>query len=176
MCTLRLDAVSWSLAVAASLLIVLSVLSSRTDADTSTTHSISMTVMEVKGATTADKLSPPDINPKSLSGGYGYKGPGEVDKDNPGKWQVSSYLFVPDFVTIKQGDKVKLTIFVVNGNGHDVVLTDPDGRVVMESTTWRRGREYKVEFKTKKAGSYRLTCMSHPPTMTATFYVLPGGR
>src|SRR3990167_1886008 len=81
-----------------------------------TTHTIFMTGMEVKGATSADSLAPPAINPKDLSKGYDFKGPGEADKGNPKRWEVSSYSFSPSFVTVRQGDKVELTAFIVNGD------------------------------------------------------------
>ncbi len=59
----------------------------------STTHTIFVTGLEVKGGTTADKLAPPAVNPKDLSKGYDFKQPGEADKQNPQRWEVSSYLF-----------------------------------------------------------------------------------
>ncbi|MFN3477668.1 MAG: hypothetical protein ACK4Z6_09000 [Candidatus Methylomirabilales bacterium] len=110
----------------------------------STTHI--MTAIEVKGATTTDKLAPPPVNPKDLSKGYGFKAPGEADKLDPKKWEVSSYRFAPGFMTVLQGDTVKLIVFAVNGDEHEVRITDPDGREVVAKTTWNRGREYEVSF------------------------------
>ena len=138
-----------------------------------TTHTIFMTALEVKGGTTADKLAPPSINPKDISKGYEFKPPAEADKANPKRWEVSSYLFSPGFVTVRQGDRVNLTVFVVNGDEHESWITDPDGREVVAKTTWSRGREYQVSFVAEKTGSYQLTCSSHAPTMAATFLVLP---
>ena len=37
---------------------------------TSTTHTIFMTAVELKGATTTENLGPPKVNPKDLSKGY----------------------------------------------------------------------------------------------------------
>lgn len=47
-----------------------------TQTGTPTAHTIFMTAIELKGATTADKLAPPPINPKDLSKGYEFKPPG----------------------------------------------------------------------------------------------------
>ena len=141
--------------------------------DTPTTHTIFMTGMEVKGATTADKLAPPPVNPKDLSKGYGFKAPGEADKQNPQRWEVASYILSPSFVVMRQGDTVKLTVFLVNGDEHEVRITAPGGREVVAKTTWNRGREYEVSFVAEKPGSYQLTCSNHAPSMLATFLVLP---
>ena len=138
-----------------------------------TTHTIFMTAVEVKGGTTADKLAPPPVNPKDLSKGYEFKAPGEADKNDPKRWEVSSYMFSPSSVTVRQGDTVKLTVFVVNGDEHDVQINDPDGREVVARTKWNRGREYQLSFVAKKVGAYHLTCSEHAPTMAATILVLP---
>ncbi|MBI4240323.1 MAG: hypothetical protein HY613_01290 [Candidatus Rokubacteria bacterium] len=138
-----------------------------------TTHTIFMTGMEVKGATTADKLTPPSVNPKDLSKGYGFKAPGEADTQSPQKWEVASYIFSPGFVVVRQGDTVKLTAFLVNGDEHEVWVTGPDGREVVAKRMWHRGREYELSFVAEKPGSYQLTCSSHAPSMLATFLVLP---
>jgi len=138
-----------------------------------TTHTIFLTGLEVKGATTANKLAPPAVNPKDLSKGYDFKKPGEADKQNPQKWEVSSYTFSPGFVTVRQGDTVKLTAFIVNGDKHEVWISDPDGRRIVPSTVWNRGREYAVQFVAEKVGTYQLICSEHAPSMITTFLVLP---
>ena len=138
-----------------------------------TTHTIFMTAVELKGATTAENLVPPSVNPKDLSKGYDYKPPAQADKNDPKKWEVSSYRFDPGFVTVLQDDTVKLTVFVVNGDEHDVRIVDPEGRDAVAVAKWNRGREYNVSFVAKKIGSYQLICSAHAPTMTATILVLP---
>jgi len=137
------------------------------------THTIFVTAMEVKGATTADKLAPPPVTPKELSKGYGFKAPGEADKQDPQKWEVSSYSFSPSFVVVRRGDTVKLTTFIVNGDEHEVRITDPQGREVVPLTKWNRGREYHVQFVAERTGVYQLVCTTHAPSMVATFLVLP---
>ncbi len=144
-----------------------------TQTGTPTTHTIFMTAIELKGATTTDKLAPPPVNPKDLSKGYEFKPPGQADKSDPKKWEVSSYRFAPGFVTVRQGDSVKLRVFVVNADEHEVGITDPDGRDVVAKTKFNRGREYELSFVAKKIGPYQLTCSTHAPTMTATILVLP---
>lgn len=138
-----------------------------------TTHTIFMSVIEIKGSTTSDKLAPPDVNSKDLSKGYGYKAPGEADKSNPQKWEVASYMFAPAFMTIHKGDAVNLTVFVVNGDKHEVWITAPDGTKVVANTIWNRGREYSVSFVADQAGKYELVCSDHAPSMITTFFVLP---
>jgi hypothetical protein len=64
------------------------------------THTIFMTAVELKGATTSENLVPPSVNPKDLSKGYDYKPPAKADKNDPKKWEVSSYRFDPGFVTV----------------------------------------------------------------------------
>ena len=137
------------------------------------THTIFISAVEIKGGTSADSLAPPAINPKDLSKGYDFKGPGEADKGNPKRWEVSSYSFSPSFVTVRQGDKVELTAFIVNGDKHEVWVAAPDGKKVVNNTTWNRGREYKVQFVAEKAGVYQLVCSEHAPSMIATFLVVP---
>jgi plastocyanin len=140
---------------------------------TSTTHTISLTAVEFKGSTTTEQLAPPSPNPASLSKGYGYKGPGEADRNAPQRWEVSSYVFTPGFITVQQGDTVILNVFVVNGDHHEVFVTAPDGQPAVPTTTWQRGRHYQLSFGAEKAGAYQLTCTTHAPTMTAAILVLP---
>jgi plastocyanin len=137
------------------------------------THTIFLTALEIKGSTTTDKLAPPSVNPADLSKGYGFKAPGQADKNAPQKWEVSSYIFNPAFVTVRQGDEMVLTAFVVNGDEHEMWVTAPDGARAVPKTMWNRGREYTVRFLADKVGAYQLTCSSHAPSMTATFLVLP---
>jgi plastocyanin len=161
------------LAVATLWGLALSVGESLAQTDMPTTHTIFMTGMEVKGTTTADKLAPPAVNPTDLSKGYGFKAPGKADKGDPRKWEVASYIFSPGFVVVRQGDTVKLTAFLVNGDEHEVSVADPEGRQVVAKATWQRGRQYEVSFIAEKPGAYQLTCSTHAPTMGATFFVVP---
>jgi len=155
--------------IAAALIVALS---GETGAQNPTRHNVFVSLIEVKGGTTADKLQPPSQNPKDLSKGYEFKGPGVADKNSPHRWEVSSYMFAPAFVTVRQGDEVIVTAFVVNGDQHEVWINAPDGTVVVPKTTWRRGREYEARFVAERAGPYQLLCSGHAPSMTATFFAL----
>jgi plastocyanin len=137
------------------------------------TPTIFMNVVEYKGSTTTEKLASPQVNPATLSKGYVYKGPGEADKTAPQTWEVDSYAFAPGFVAVPQGDTVAVRVFVVNGDKHDVSVLAPDGQVVVPTVTWTRGGEYQVSFKTEKAGTYKLICAIHAPSMTANVLVVP---
>jgi plastocyanin len=137
-----------------------------------TAHTIFLTALEVKGSTTADALAPPTVNPADLSKGYGFKGPGQADKNAPQRWEVSSYLFAPAWVTVRRGDTVALTVFVVNGDEHEVSVMAPDGQRVVATAKWNRGREYHAEFVAARAGTYQLVCSTHAPSMIASFGVL----
>ncbi len=134
---------------------------------------IEVTILEVKGATSANDLAPPDIDPSTLSDGFGYKAPGVYDADNPDKWQVASYMWNQANIVAFEDDVLNLHIFVLNGNEHDVWIEGPDGETVVEELEMNRGREYDISLKPTKAGVYRLICNTHEPTMTADILVLP---
>jgi plastocyanin len=138
-----------------------------------TTHTIFVAVIEIKGGTSPERLAPPPVNPKDFSKGYELKAPGEANKSDPKRWEVSSYMFSPNSVTLRQGDTVKLQAIVVDADEHHVRLNDPDGREVIAETKWNYEREYQLSFVAKKLGAYQLTCSDHAPTMAATFLVLP---
>jgi len=138
-----------------------------------TTHTIFVAVIEIKGGTSPERLAPPPVNPKDLSKGYELKAPGEANKSDPKRWEVSSYMFSPNSVTVRQGDTVKLQAIVVDADEHHVRLNDPDGREVIAETKWNYEREHQLSFVAKKNGAYQLTCSDHAPTMAATFLVLP---
>ncbi len=148
------------------------VVSSDTGAQSKATHTVFVGLVEIKGGTTADKLQPPTLNPKDLSKGYEFKGPGDADRNSPQRWEVSTYMFAPGYVTVRQGDEVVVTAFVVNGDEHEVWINAPDGATVVPKTKWNRGREYRVSFVAEKPGAYQLLCSNHAPSMMATFFAI----
>ena len=127
--------------------------------------------IEVKGAT--DGIPAPKIDPATLSKGYRYKPPGKYDSKNPKKWQVSTYMFNPAAMTVYQGDKVTLRMFVVNGDKHINWVEAPDGSHASKEEISNRGREYLVTFTAKQAGYYVLRCDEHEPTMRSIIFSVP---
>src|SRR5262249_4172185 len=90
-----------------------------------------MTAVEFRGSTSTDKLAPPSIDPSKLSQGYTYKAPGKADPLAPRRWEVGTFQFSPSFVTAYLDDSIMLSVFIADGDHHDVQLTDPEGRVVI---------------------------------------------
>src|SRR5258708_30157147 len=139
-------------------------------------HSMYVSAVEFKGSTTNDKLGPPRVDPSKMSRGYTYTAPGKADPSAPQRWEVASYQFSPAFASAQQDDSIMLSVFVVNGDHHDVQLVDPDGEPIIDKATWYQGREYTSFFQVRKLGIYRLQCATHAPSMTATILVLPRER
>ncbi|MBI3979382.1 MAG: hypothetical protein HY331_14460 [Chloroflexi bacterium] len=132
-----------------------------------------VTGLEYKGSTSAKDLPPPEIDPKTLGDGYRYKKPGDADKSDATKWEVSTYRWEPGLMTVFQGDKVNLVGFIVNGDKHKTWVEDPAGAATIKEQAWQRGREYKVTFTADKPGYYILHCDEHDPSMTAYILVMP---
>ena len=132
-----------------------------------------VTGVEWKGATSIDSLAAPTTDPKTLSSGYRYKAPGEFEPTNPKRWEVSSYVWSPGAMTALQGDKITLRTFIINGDEHAACMEAPDGTKVVQAQNLNRGRQYLLTFTAAQAGTYKLICGSHAPTMTAAITVLP---
>ncbi len=132
-----------------------------------------VTGAELKGSTVTKDLAAPPTNPATLSDGYRYKAPGDADKADPTKWEVSTYVWLPSAMTVLQGDEVTLRIFSVNGDKHTTWVEGPDGKEVVKEVEQNRGREYPVKFTAAQVGNYKLICNQHDPTMRANITVLP---
>jgi plastocyanin len=132
-----------------------------------------VTGLEYKGSTVTKDLAAPDADPAKLSDGYRYKKPGDADKADATKWEVSTYRWEPGEMLAFVGDKVTLVSFIVNGDKHTTWVEGPDGKEVIKQVTMNRGREYKVSFTADKPGLYKLKCDEHDPTMTAFIWALP---
>ncbi len=133
---------------------------------------IEVTGFEIKGTTNTENLAVPEVDPSTLSAGYGYKAPG-FDEDNPSDWRVETYIWGPGNMTAFQGDTIDLHTFILNGNSHTVRVEGPDGSTVVEDVEMNRGRTYNLKFDATQAGVYKLICLTHAPTMTADIVVLP---
>src|SRR3990172_7847344 len=129
-----------------------------------------MNAIEIKGGTAADKLAPPAQNPETLGKTFSYVAPGKVT-GNPTRWEVGAYQFNPSALTVFQGDRVKLVLFVVNGDIHKDRIEGPDGRTVVAETEHNRGRLYDISFIADKAGIYQLRCDEHKENMRAIITV-----
>ena len=90
------------------------------------------------------------------------------------EWRIGSYLYLPQEITLVQGDEVTMEIFGVRGSEHGTFLVDPDGETV-EHFTVKRGDLHQIQFTADKAGRWQLTCVDHSPTMTTNIHVLPAG-
>lgn len=132
-----------------------------------------VTGVEWKGSTVTKDLAVPPVDPRTLSDGYRYKAPGDADKADATKWEVSTYVWQPGAMTVLQGDEVALRIFIVNGDKHPTWVEGPDGKEVAKEQELNRGREYLVKFTASQAGAYKLVCNNHDPTMRAVVTVLP---
>jgi plastocyanin len=141
-------------------------------AEPTTTRHFYITGVEWKGTTSADKLSPPTIDPKDLSDGYGFNDVG-FDEANPLNWRVATYVWSPASMIAFEGDRIDLTIFILNGNEHTTWIEGADGTEVVSDIEMNRGREYKISFIAGEPGTYILHCDDHDPTMTAYIQVLP---
>jgi hypothetical protein len=76
---------------------------------------ITMAAIEPKGGTTLDKEPFPQ---QALpGGGYLLKKP-----DASGRWEVSTYRWLPSQVIVNQGDEVTLEIIGINGDEHPAVI------------------------------------------------------
>jgi len=129
-------------------------------------------LVEIKGAT--DGIPAPDVDPTSLSTGYGYTAPGDYDAENPDKFQVATYMFSPGAMSVISGDQVTLRMFGVNGDEHTILVTAPDGSTSVDNFTVNRGREVIVDFAADQTGHYKVICLNHAPTMTADILSVSG--
>lgn len=132
-----------------------------------------VTGVELKGSTSVDSLAPPPTDPTTLSDGYRYKKPGDADKADAKKWEVATYVWSPGAMTVLQGDRLTLRVFIVNGDKHTAWVEGPDGAEVVKEGEQNRGREYVMTFTAAQVGTYKLVCNEHDPTMRAVITVLP---
>ncbi len=131
-----------------------------------TTHAadkvIYMQAMEPKGTTSVEKEAFPG-NTLPTGGGYKIKPP-----NKKGKWQVSTYIWNPNQVIVRKGDRVTLKIVGLNGAKHEGSIEHylPKPFIV------KRGLITTVKFTADKAGRFKIGCTEHEPSMTGELIVL----
>jgi plastocyanin len=128
---------------------------------TPTAKTIFMAAVEPKGSATVDK-EPFPAQALPAGGGMVLKAP---DKD--GKWEVEIYRWDPGTIIVNQGDGVTLKILGINGKEH---ITTIEG--YGQQFTVKRGELTTVSFKADKAGTFKIKCQTHQPTMEADLVVL----
>jgi plastocyanin len=71
--------------------------------------------------------------------------------------EIEAYRWDPGTILIEKGEKVKLSIYGVNGKEHPFIIegTNIKGKV-------KQGQETVVQLQFKKEGIYRLICVKHP--------------
>lgn len=124
-------------------------------------RTITIAAVEPKGGTNVkDEAFPQSTLPKG--GGYLLKAP-----DASGRWEVSTYVWVPSQIIVNQGDEVTLEYVGINGAEHPAVIEGYEKTFVV-----RRGQVTKVTFKADKAGVFRIVCGIHHPSMQGELIVL----
>jgi len=125
-------------------------------------RTITIAAVELKGGTTVDKESFPQ---SALPEGGGYL----LNKPNAaGRWEVSTYRWMPSQIVVNQGDEVTLEYIGINGAEHPSVIEGYD-----KSFNVKRGQVTTLTFKADKAGLFRILCGAHHPSMHGELIVLP---
>jgi hypothetical protein len=124
-------------------------------------RTITIAAVEPKGGTTVDKEAFPQA-PLPEGGGYILKKP-----DPSGRWEVSTYRWMPSQILVNEGDEVTLEFVGINGKEHPGVI---EGYNVPFKVL--RGQVTTVTFKADKAGVFRILCDVHHPTMHGELIVL----
>ncbi|WP_245856225.1 cupredoxin domain-containing protein [Paenibacillus rigui] len=70
---------------------------------------------------------------------------------------IEVYRWDPGTIHVKQGEKINLSIYGVNGTSHPFII---DGLNVKGEV--KKGKETIVSFQADKPGTYRIVCLTHP--------------
>ena len=125
---------------------------------------ITIAAVEPKGGTTVDKEAfPTVVLPEG--GGYALKAP-----NDEGRWEVSTYMFMPSQIIVNEGDDVTLEYVGINGEEHPAFI---EGYDIAFSV--KRGQVTLVNFKADKPGVFQIFCPVHHPSMRGELVVLPRG-
>jgi len=124
---------------------------------------IYMALVEPKGSVTVDK-EPYPAGDLPQGGGYVKKAP-----DDKGRWEVSVYQFAPATVVVRQGERVTLEMFGVNGAKHTVHVD----RYHPDHVVAKRGQITRISFTADTPGLFKIHCKEHEPSMEGLLVVLP---
>lgn len=82
---------------------------------------------------------------------------GEFEAKTADGKEIEAYRWDPGTIVVEKGEKVKLSIYGVNGKEHPFYIegTDIKGTV-------KQGKETIVPLQFDKEGTYRLICLTHP--------------
>jgi heme/copper-type cytochrome/quinol oxidase subunit 2 len=82
---------------------------------------------------------------------------GEFATKLPDGKEIEAYRWDPGTIFVEKGERIKLSIYGVNGDIHPFVI---EGLNIKGEV--KKGEETVVEFKADKEGVYRIICLSHP--------------
>jgi plastocyanin len=82
---------------------------------------------------------------------------GEFKTTTPDGKEIEAYRFSPGTVFVQKGERVKLSIYGVNGESHPFII---EGLGVKGEV--KKGQETTVSFVANKEGIYRIICLTHP--------------
>ncbi|SEL11392.1 Cupredoxin-like domain-containing protein [Roseovarius azorensis] len=117
---------------------------------------------EPKGGTNVAQ-EPFPAQPLPEGGGHVVKEP-----NAEGRWEVSSYVWLPSQIVVTQGDNVVLDFVGINGASHH---TEIEG--LGHAFTLRRGELARIEFVADRVGVFSIICHDHPSSMRGEIVVLP---
>lgn len=118
--------------------------------------------VEPRGGTNVSQEPVPSA-PLPAGGGYVYRAP-----DATGRWEVSTYVWAPSQIIVRQGDVVVIDFAGINGAIHP---TEIGG--LNHSFALRRGEVSRFEFRADAPGVFPIICSTHQPSMRAEIVVLP---
>jgi plastocyanin len=110
--------------------------------------------VEPRGGTNVAQEPAPRA-PLPAGGGYVYRAP-----DATGRWEVSTYVWAPAQIIVRQGDVVVIDFAGINGAEHPTQIG---------------GEVSSFEFRADAPGVFPIICSTHQPSMRAEIVVLPRG-
>lgn len=125
-------------------------------------RTIYLAAIEPKGGTAvADEPFPTEALPE----GGGYK---LVEPNDEGRWEVSTYRWLPQDLIVTEGERITLEILGINGASHPSTIEGYD--ITFDV---KRGELTTVSFVADKVGTFPIVCGAHQPSMTGNLVVLP---